>query len=371
MKKKMIIMLAAAVALPLVSCKKKEKSVEHAPASIDVAAAVEDSVVLHKTYPGYLSSNLNVGVVAQVDGRLLKKCYESGSFVKKGQLLFTIDPTLYRDEVDRAEAALASAISARNYAASHNEAVKKALESDAVSKMEALQAESNLEQAEAQIKTCRSQLNTAKTNLGYCTVTAPISGFISDSEISEGNYLSGSASPVELCRIYDNSKMIATFEIEDAQYEKMVGRTSGISSPLYRNVPLNFRDKLLHNYSADLTYEAPSVALSTGTVLLKGDVRSIDNELKDGMYVTVDLPYGVDPHAVLVKDASIGTDQLGKYVYLVNDSNKVVYTHVEVGELYQDSLRIITSGVRKGDLYVTKALLTVRNGETVNPVKNN
>ena len=79
------------------------------------------------------------------------------------------------------------------------------------------------------------------------------------------------------------------------------------------------------------------------------------------------IPYGVDPKAVLVKDASIGTDQLGKYVYVVNDSNKVVYTPIKVGELYRDSLRIVESGLSKGDRYVAKALLTVRNGETVTP----
>lgn len=107
---------------------------------------------------------------------------------------------------------------------------------------------------------------------------------------------------------------------------------------------------------------------ATGTILLKGTVRNIDNELKDGMYVTVRLPYGVNPKAVLVNDASIGTDQLGKYVYVVNDSNKVVYTHIEVGELYQDSLRIVNSGLKGGEKYVTKALLTVRNGEEVKPV---
>jgi multidrug efflux pump subunit AcrA (membrane-fusion protein) len=102
--------------------------------------------------------------------------------------------------------------------------------------------------------------------------------------------------------------------------------------------------------------------------MLKGKVKNIDNELKDGMYVTVSLPYGKMPKAILVKDASIGTDQLGNYLYLVNDSNKVVYAPIEVGEIFRDSLRVVTKGVKAGDRYVTKALLTVRAGETVKPV---
>ncbi len=86
------------------------------------------------------------------------------------------------------------------------------------------------------------------------------------------------------------------------------------------------------------------------------------------MYATVSLPYGTEPHALLVKDASIGTDQLGKYLYTVNDSDKVVYTPVEIGGLYRDSLRVITKGIAPDTRYVTSALLKVRDGMPVKPV---
>ena len=85
------------------------------------------------------------------------------------------------------------------------------------------------------------------------------------------------------------------------------------------------------------------------------------------MYCTVNLPYGSEPEAILVKDASIGTDQLGKYMYVVNDSNKVVYTHIEVGDIYQDSMRLVTKGLKPNARYVTAALLKVRNGMKINP----
>lgn len=370
MKKHYLIILAVAgTGLALTSCHHKEKTAESGPRPINVAEAFTDSVVLRKTYPGYLGSNDNAAVVAKVNGQLLSKEYQSGTFVKKGQVLFRLDPTLYQDAVNQAEASLQSAISQRDYASSHYEAVKKALAAEAVSKMEVLSAESALEQAEASIKTARAELNTARTNLSYCTVTAPISGYISDNIIGVGNYISGSAgAPVKLCEIYANDDMTAIFEIEDAQYEKMVGRLGGPGDPIYRAIPLKFRDKLLHDYTADLTYESPKVQKNTGTIELKGGVKNVGNELKEGMYVTIDLPYGVNPAAVLVKDASIGTDQLGKYMYVVNDSNKVVYTHIEIGDLYQDTLRIVNSGINPGDKYVTEALLTVRNGETVKPV---
>lgn len=110
---------------------------------------------------------------------------------------------------------------------------------------------------------------------------------------------------------------------------------------------------------------------ATGTVSLRVAIPNPKGELKSGMYATVWLPTGVNPKAVLVRDASIGTDQLGKYLYVVNDSDKVVYTPVEVGELYQDSLRIISSGLKPTDRYVSRALLKVRDGMTVRPVEIN
>lgn len=361
--------LLAALAM-LAGCKGREhKETQQAPPRIDVAAVVTDSVVLHKTYPGYLQSGTIADVVVQVDGRLLAKHYTSGSYVKKGQLLFTIDPTLYRDAAAQSQAQLESAISTRDYAKSHYEAVKKALEADAVSKMEVLSAESSLQQAEADIRNCQAALHTAQTNLGYCRVTAPVAGYITDSKLSAGNYISGSGAPVVMATIYDNSELKAVFQIEDAQYERTVGRTSGLESSFYRAIPLSFRENLLHSYTADLTYEAPNVEESTGTILLQGTVKNQDDELKNGMYVTVSLPYGQNPKAMVVKDAAIGTDQLGKYVYVVNDSNRIVYTHITVGEFYRDSLRIVDAGLKPGDRYVTRALLTVREGMEVDPVE--
>lgn len=369
----LLFLLCAGICF-FMSCDRKGKNSageSGSPREVDVAEVTVDSVILHKSYPGYLVSGTSADAVALVDGKLIYKYYKAGTYVKQGQKLFGIDPTLYQDALERAEASLASAISSRDYAKSRYAAVQKAYEAEAVSKMEVLSAESTLNQAEADIKDCRAALHTAQTNLGYCTIVAPVSGMISESYVGEGNYVNGSGSPVKMATIYDNTVVSALFEIEDAQYERMVGRTEGVNDPIYNAIPLHFREKLLHDYTAKLCYEAPSVNTNTGTIQLKGDVRNIHDELKAGMYVTIDLPYGVDPMAILVKDASIGTDQLGKYVYVVNDSNQVVYTPIKVGDTYRDTLRIVESGLRPGDKYVTKALLTVRNGEKVNPKLTN
>lgn len=361
-------MLSVICCLPLVGChKKNDRDETDKVPVVDVAVPEIDSVVLHKQLPGSLQAGDLVEVVARVDGTLVKKHYVSGTHVDKGQVLFTIESTKYGDLLRQAEAQLATAQSQYELYSSQYEARSKAMASGAVSQMDVLSAKSSMEQAAAAISSAKAAISQAKLNLGYCTVTAPISGYISGAALDLQSYVGGEGSPVTLATIYGTDTMSAIFNISDQEYEKLIASNGGAKAPIYRNIPLTFSEKLPHRYSADLNYEAPNVDASTGTLLLKGDVANKNNELKDGMYVTVSLPYGENPHAILVKDASISTDQLGPYLYVVNDSNRLVYTPIKTGELFRDSLRIVTEGIRPGQKYVTKALLTARDGMTVKP----
>lgn len=361
--------LAATIAAAAVACGHKKATHQEGEPTVDVALPVTDSITLYKTYPGYAYANASAKVVGRVNGQLLTKDYTSGALVKKGAVLFTIESTKYTDAVNRAKAALATAQSEYEYASNQARAMKKAYESDAVSQMDVIQSESNLQQAEAAIKNARAELSTAMTNLGYCTVRAPFTGHISSSTVDPGNYINGEGSPFELATIYDNSSMVVSFAIEDSQYERMAGaRADSALAEAYRKVPLTFSEPLPHEYTADMYYTSPSIDRSTGTLTLKVTVDNPYGELRDGMYVTVNLPYGNEPEAILVKDASIGTDQLGKYLYVVNDSDKVVYTPIETGGLYRDSMRVVTKGITPGSRYVTSAMLKVRDGMPVKPV---
>ncbi|MDE7115706.1 MAG: efflux RND transporter periplasmic adaptor subunit [Muribaculaceae bacterium] len=359
----------AAAALMLGACHKKEKEQNDTTPEVEVASPAIDSVTLHRSYPGYIRAANSADVVARVSGQLLTQNYKDGDYVTKGQVLFTIEPSKYRDAVEQAQAALQTAESEYAYASRQYDAMKKAIQADAVSEMEVLQSQNSMNSAKAAIRNAKAALATARENLGYCTVRATRSGHCSLATVSTGNYLNGEGSPVVLATIYDDSEVKAVFEIEDAQYEMMMNGNKMTENKLLRAIPLEFQQKLPHSYTADLSYVSPNVGTDTGTIELEGHLANPYQELKDGMYVSVSLPYGTDPKAVVIRDASIGTDQLGKYVYVVNDSDKVVYTPIEVGELYRDSLRIVTKGLTGKELYVTKALLTVRNGEIVKPVK--
>lgn len=358
-----------AVLLATTSCGgHKAKTTDDAELTVDVALPLTDSITLRNTYPGQLSSTSVVSVVGRVSGQLLSQNFTSGQFVRKGEVLFTIEDTKYRDAVQQASAELTTAISARDYAKSHYAAVKKALESDAVSKMEVNQAESTLNQAEASIKNAQAALATARTNLSYCRIIAPISGMISSPSLDVGNYINGEAAAVPLATIYDTSDLYATFSIDNG--DNMISGTADNSKknqPLFSHIPLIFSDSISHDYYGDLSYVSPTIEATTGTLELRCTIKNTYDELRPGMFVKVDLPYGQLDKAILVKDASISTDQLGKYLYVVNDSNKIVYTPIKTGPIYHDSLRVVYDGLTPESKYVTSALLKVKNGMEVKP----
>ena len=349
-----IILLAAVVAVQ--SCHKSERREQTEVPEIDVALVRADSVVIHSTYPGTLVATQEVDLVGRVDGYLLAKDYKPGDFVHEGDILFRIEDRNYRDAVQQAEAQLSTAQATYNYASSRYDAMKRALESDAVSKMEVEQAKSAVEEAAAAIKTAEAALQTARTQLSYCTVRAPFDGHVTLASYDVGAFVAGEASPVALAKIYHDNVMYLDFSIEDAAALANIKARVADSPHLYDSMKVVFSEPLLHDYTARLDYMAPRINTSTGTMQLQAEIAN---------------PSAADPHALLVKDAAIASDQLGDYIYVVNDSNKVVYTPVKTGETVGDTLRLITSGVHEGEKYVTKALLKVRDGMTVKPLINN
>lgn len=122
-------------------------------------------------------------------------------------------------------------------------------------------------------------------------------------------------------------------------------------------------------WKGELDYTSPNVDLQTGTVTVRAILENPKEELLSGMYVKIRLPYKVVKDALLIPEASIGTGQAGRYVYLVDENNRVVQQTVKVGVLSNDGMREIVSGVTPDDRYVVEALMNVRPGMTVKPVR--
>lgn len=350
----------------LAGCSHKDHTEQEQTATVDVSLPIVDSVVLHETYPGVLTANREVEIVGRVNGTLESKNYTSGQKVQRGAVLFTIESGAYRDALSRAEAALETAIAQQEYAQTHYTALQRAFASEAVSRMEAEQGRSALESANSAVESARADVNSARINLGYCTVRAPFTGRISSGALDVGSYVGGEGAPVKLATIFEDDTIIAKFAVEDATMLPLIRGLLSSEGIDYRAIPISFGDTLGHNYTANLDYLAPAVDTSTGTITLQASIANSYDELRSGMFVSVDLPSGVAPHAILVRTASIARDQRGSYMYTVNDSSTVIYTPVTLGQQVGDSLTIVTDGLTPESRYVTRALLKVRPGMKIN-----
>lgn len=366
--KRTLIYTAIAAVIVGSSCSRSHTSTTESLESVDVALPTVDSVTLYKNYPGTLQAQRQVKLVARVNGYLESKPYVAGARVKQGDVLYTIESRNYRDALAQAQSNVATAQADLDYAQTRYNALAEALKSEAVSRMEVEQGRSTLEEARATLASAKAALVTAQTQLSYCTVRAPFDGHVTAGVYDVGAYVGGEGQPVELGEIFEDDVMIANFSIDDAGALATLQRNIENGNIDFGRIPVSFSDTLSHDYTAALNYLAPQVDVSTGTILLQATIANPYGELRSGMFVSLDLPTGVAPHAILVKDAALSTDQLGKYLYVVNDSNQVVYTPVTVGSQVADTLRIIEKGIAPSDRYVTKALLKVRDGMEVKPI---
>ena len=368
MKKLMYIFLVLSV---LTGCKEKKDAgaMKGMPTlAISVAKPIVKDITLTKDYPGYLTTEKTVNLVARVNGTLQSVSYAPGGRVKKGQLLFVIEPTLYNDKVAQAEAELKTAQAQLEYARNNYSRMKEAVKSDAVSQIQVLQSESSVTEGVAAVSNAEAALSTARTNLGYCYVRAPFDGTISKSTVDIGSYVGGSLQPVTLATIYKDDQMYAYFNVADNQWLEMSMNNQQPTKDLPKKIMVQLGKEGTESYPATLDYLSPNVDLNTGTLMVRANFDNPQGALKSGLYVSITLPYGEADHAILVKEASIGTDQLGKFLYAVNDSDIVHYRHIEIGQLINDTLRQVLGGLSPQERYVTEALMKVRDGMKIKPI---
>ena len=368
MKKLMYIFLVFSV---LTGCKEKKDAgaMKGMPTlAISVAKPIVKDITLTKDYPGYLTTEKTVNLVARVNGTLQSVSYAPGGRVKKGQLLFVIEPTLYNDKVAQAEAELKTAQAQLEYARNNYSRMKEAVKSDAVSQIQVLQSESSVTEGVAAVSNAEAALSTARTNLGYCYVRAPFDGTTSKSTVDIGSYVGGSLQPVTLATIYKDDQMYAYFNVADNQWLEMSMNNQQPTKDLPKKIMVQLGKEGTESYPATLDYLSPNVDLNTGTLMVRANFDNPQGVLKSGLYVSITLPYGEADHAILVKEASIGTDQLGKFLYAVNDSDIVHYRHIEIGQLINDTLRQVLGGLSPQERYVTEALMKVRDGMKIKPI---
>ena len=361
--KRAIITLMFVVAIA--ACDKKRESATPEALPVEVARPEMREVTLTREYPGYLDADATVAIVGRVNGTLQGSYYTAGQRVKKGDILFIIEPTQYQDAVKQAEAALQTAKANLEYAQNNYERMKIAIQRDAVSQIELLQSQTNVATGKATVSNAEAQLNSAKTNLDYCYIRAPHNGLVGLSTLSSGSYVAGAVSPVTLATLYKDDIMYSYFDITDNEWLQRMKRGK-VEQDDY--ITFNLGGDNYFRRKAKMDYLSPNVDLSTGTLRVRAELKNDDGFLKAGSYISVILPYKKVSDGILIKDASIGTDKLGKFIYVVDGNGVVEYRHIETGDVVDDSLRLVTKGVGANELYVTKALMKVRNGMKITPI---
>ena len=360
------IIIAVALLSTITACHKKSQPDTGSTAlPIEVTTPVVREITLTREYPGYLKADATIPIMGRVNGSIIKRYFTEGSRVKKGDLLFVIEPTLYENAVAQAQASLQTAIAEQEYAKSNYERMQAAINSNAVSEIELLQAKSRVESCNAAVSNAKAALKTAQTKLGYCRIEAPADGSIGLAKQPTGAYIAGEMSPVELCQLYKDDLMYAFFDIPDIQwFRKALATNGGIDQS---NITFTLGEGNIIKRNATIDYLAPNVNTGTGTLQIRAELPNSDGLLKSGSYISIIMPYDNVKDALLIKDASIGTDQTGKFIYIVNSQNEVEYRRIETGSIIDDTMRLVTGGLEPDERYVTKALLKVRNGMQVVP----
>lgn len=358
--------------LLLSGCKhKKQDTAAHARPvpEILVATPARQDVTYEYEYPAYLEALQTVNLVARVSGFLEKIQFIPGQFVKAGTTLFVIEPQPYIDQLNAARAQLKSTQAKLDYAKTQYEKMKEALPGKAVSEIDYIQAQSNYQAALASLQDAKAQLNIAQTNLNYCYIKAPFDGRVSRNLVDKANFVGGSVQPVTLATMYKDKALYAYFNMAYAEFQNLPPvKPKDKDTNDIQSLYVMDADNPTATWKGELDYTSPNVDLQTGTVTVRAIVPNSGDELLSGMYVKVKIPYKHVSRALVIPETSIGTNQAGRFVYIVDNDDKIALRPLQVGVLTANGMREITGGISADDHYVVEALMSVRPGMTVKPV---
>lgn len=356
--------LALIVALVALAGCSKPHAKPAAPAAppVSVAAALEQEVVETVDFPGRIEAVESVEVRARVNGYLQSVHFRPGAQVKKGDLLFVIDPRPFEAELARAEATLAHTRAQLELARTELARQVQLLEERATSRREYEDAAARLRQFDAQIRANQASVESARLSLAYTRITAPVDGRAGKAEITVGNLVQGEVpnSPV-LTTVVSTSPVYAAFEADEASFLRFVSARENLS------VAVGLANEGGFPHRGRIEFVDNRVDPQSGTVRMRAVLDNRDGRFTPGLFARVRLGDLDSPRkAVLVADRAIGTDQSKRFVLVVNGENKAQYREVRVGRAIE-GLRVIESGLEAGEVIVVNGLQRVRPGAPVTP----
>ncbi|KQG43919.1 acriflavine resistance protein E [Acinetobacter pittii] len=303
----------------------------------------------------------------QVNGVVIEQLFKEGTQVSKGQPLYKIDSSLYRDGVDEAAGNLALAKATVNSARLQAERYKELIKVNGVSQQELDNAQSAYEQAKATVAVNEAVLKTARTNLRYTQVSAPISGRIGRSSITRGALVT-SAQTDPLATIQKLNPMYV--DLTQSSDEYMALRKQLIENGI-KPTELSVRLKLENGtaYAEQGTFKFSDVAVdeATGSVTLRAAFPNPNNALLPGLYVRAELGTGTRPNSVLIPQGALFRDAEGNpLVWIVGKDNKAEQRKITLGDAI-DNRWLVTSGLKAGDQVIVEGLQGLSAGMTIEP----
>jgi multidrug efflux system membrane fusion protein len=357
--------LAGLAAFGLSGCDEATGKTAEAPAAggppISAATVVEKTITETQEFSGRLEAIEQVQIRPRVGGFITAINFKPGSQVKKGDVLFVIDPRPYQAEANRAEAAAGSARAKADLAKVELTRAEKLLADKAIAQREYDASASSLKQLDADARAAQAQYESAKLNLSYTQVTSPINGRVSKAEITLGNLVDASAvltSVVSLDQIY------ASFDGDEDTYLR-VGAAAHQGKPA--SVKIGLANETGFPHEGKLEFVDNQLDPRSGSVRMRATFANTDGMLVPGLFARVQLAgsTGAKP-ALLINERAISTDQDRKFVFVVSKENKAEYRPVTLGPTI-DGLRVVRDGLKPGEKIVVNGLQRVHPGAPITP----
>jgi RND family efflux transporter MFP subunit len=361
-------LLAALVGLS--GCGADATATAQAPApQVSVASALEREVTEWDEFTGRVEAVESVEVRPRVTGYVESVNFTEGSTVRKGDLLFVIDPRPYRAELSKAEAELSRAVARSELAASDAARSKSLVDIKAVSREEYETRVNASREATANVAAARAAVDAAKLNLEFTRVTSPIAGRVSKAAVTAGNLVTGGSNAATLLTtVVSLDPIYVTFEGDEQvylKYTELARRGERQSSRDAANpVLMELANETDYPRHGTMVFVDNQIDPRTGTIRARASFENKDGFLTPGLFARIKLLGHNSYQAVLVDDRAIGTDQSQKFVYVVDAQSKVVYRPVKVGRL-ADGLRIVQQGLQPGETVIVNGLQRVRPGMVV------
>jgi RND family efflux transporter MFP subunit len=341
------------------------------PQAVTVATVPERDITEWDEFTGRLEAVDAVEIRPRVSGYIRRVAFDEGSSVRKGQVLFEIDPRPYQAELARAEAELERARSGASLAAKEVQRAGKLVDMQAISREEFDSRTSAEDQGEASVRAAEAAVTTARLNLEWTRVRSPITGRVGRAEVTPGNLVeAGPSDAARLTTVVSVDPIYAYFESDEQTYLKYAALARNGSRPNSRDnrspVYLGLSNEEGFPHKGHVDFVDNQLNPEAGTIRLRAVFSNKAHLFTPGLFARIRLVGSGTYPATLVLDRAVGTDQDKKFVLVLKPDSTVDYRTVQLGRLV-DGFRVVSAGLKPGEQIVINGLQRVRPGMKVAP----